>query len=52
MVKLVLLIIVGFLLYNWYIRPMLNPPRVNQKPGERKRDPRSDDDYTDYEELR
>jgi hypothetical protein len=53
MFKLLLLIVVGFLAYNWYLKPLLNPPAPHSPPPGPKNGPKkNDDDYADYEEIK
>jgi hypothetical protein len=56
MIKLVLIIVVGFLVYNWYLRPLLNPPsstKLHKKnPTGQQYKFEKDDEYIDYEELK
>jgi hypothetical protein len=57
MIKLILIIVVGFLVYNWYLKPLLNPPpttRLHKKnqAGQHPSTREKDDEYIDYEELK
>ena len=53
MPKLLLLIVVGFLIYKWYLKPLLNPPPINPPPSGRNNGQKyNDDEYADYEEIK
>jgi len=53
MFKLLLFIVVGFLVYQWYLKPLLNPPPASTPPtGQHKGSKHNDEEYVDYEEIK